>query len=53
LRATSWKAIRDEAVEAEQRVRAIETWIQDVEGWGVGLEEGELRESNRTVRRGL
>ena len=27
------EGVRDEAVEAEQRVRAVEAHIQDVEGW--------------------
>jgi len=42
------EAIRDQAVEAEQRVRAVETWIRDVEGWVRDLRR-RVRESKKTA----
>ena len=42
------EAIRDEAVEAEQQVRAVETQIQDAEGWVQDLRR-RVRESKKTA----
>jgi len=43
------EAIRDQVVEAEQQVRAVETRIQDAEGWVQDLRRRGVQESKRTA----